>query len=170
MGTIQTTAQGQTMFYLKDSEGNYYEASSDQVIARARIMASSLVEKGKPLAGPSDVKSFLWGALPRNDRESFSVTFLDVQHRVIQHEVIATGTIRQCRVHIREVVRQALVLNACAMIISHNHPSGNPNPSEDDIRFTKNLKKALENLEISLLDHMIVTDSVTVSLAEQGLV
>ena len=80
-----------------------------------------------------------------------------------------TGTINAAAVYPRELVKQALADNAAAVILVHNHPSGNPKPSPADITLTRDVKKAMELVDIQVLDHFIVADNQVCSLAQQGL-
>ena len=100
---------------------------------------------------------------------SLPVCFLDTRHRVIVLETLFYGTINSAAVYPREILKRALALNASAVILSHNHPSGDPEPSQADIRITQTIKQALELIDIKCLDHMIVGQGQIVSLAERGL-
>ena len=100
--------------------------------------------------------------------EVFAFLMLDNRNRVIAFREMFRGTIDGASVYPREVVKQALADNAAAVIFAHNHPSGVGEPSQADIRITDRLKKALDLVDIRVLDHVIVGDSVT-CFAEQGL-
>ena len=95
---------------------------------------------------------------------------LDKRHRLIQFEELFRGTIDGASVHPREIVKLALQRNAAAVIVSHNHPSGVAEPSQADELITQRVKEALALVDIRLLDHIIVGDGVSVSLAERGLI
>lgn len=95
---------------------------------------------------------------------------LDTRHRLIEYREIFRGTIDSASVYPREVVKEALRLNAAAVILSHNHPSGNPEPSTADRALTQLLKEALALVEVRLLDHIILAGGATVSFAEHGLI
>jgi DNA repair protein RadC len=95
--------------------------------------------------------------------------FLDGQHRLIQYEVMFTGTLTQTSVYPREVVRRALLLNAAAVVLAHNHPSGVAEPSRADEYLTQSLASALKLVDVRVLDHIVVGRGQTVSLAERGL-
>jgi DNA repair protein RadC len=101
--------------------------------------------------------------------EVFAVLFLDNRHRVIAFEELFRGTIDGASVHPREVVRRALALNAAAVILSHNHPSGVAEPSEADQRITTRLREALSLVDVRVLDHLVIGDGGCCSLAERGL-
>ena len=100
--------------------------------------------------------------------EVFACLFLDNRHRVIQFEELFRGTIDSASVHPREVVRRCLFHNAAAVIFAHNHPSGIAEPSQSDERITQKLKDALQLIDVRVLDHFVVGDTV-VSFAERGL-
>ena len=116
-----------------------------------------------------DAEDFIIASLRDYQQEVFAALFLDNKHRVIQFEYLFYGTINTASVYPREVVKRALFHNAAAMIIAHNHPSGIAEPSESDKEITLFLKKALALIDIQLLDHLIVGDSLAISLAERGL-
>ncbi len=100
--------------------------------------------------------------------EVFAVLLLDSKHRVISFEELFRGTIDAAGVYPREVVKTVLAHNAAAVILVHNHPSGDPSPSQADIHLTQTLKNALSMVGTTTLDHFIVGREGVVSLAEQG--
>jgi hypothetical protein len=95
--------------------------------------------------------------------------YLDKRHRLIQFEELFRGTIDGASVHPREIVKLALQRNSAAVIVAHNHPSGIAEPSQADELITQRVKEALALVDIRLLDHIIVGDGASVSLAERGL-
>jgi DNA repair protein RadC len=99
----------------------------------------------------------------------FTCLFLDNRHRVIECEELFRGTIDGASVHPREVVKRALQLNAAALILAHNHPSGVAEPSQADQQLTRRLREALGLVDIRVLDHLVVGDGEAVSFAERGL-
>ena len=103
------------------------------------------------------------------DQEIFSVVFLDTKHRVISIEELFRGTINTASVFPREIVKRALNLGAAAIIAVHNHPSGNPEPSNEDKRVTTDLKSACALMEIALLDHVVVGSNNYFSFADRGI-
>ena len=100
--------------------------------------------------------------------EVFGVIFLDNKHRVLQTRELFRGTIDGCSVAPREVVRAVLECNAAAVVLYHNHPSGNPEPSAADVAITQTLKQALDLIGCRVLDHLIAGETVT-SLSQRGL-
>jgi DNA repair protein RadC len=97
------------------------------------------------------------------------VLFVDSQHRLIEDQQMFRGTLSQASVYPREIVKEALRLNAAAVVLSHNHPSGNPEASTADRNLTSHLKSALALVDVRLLDHIIVAGESTMSFAEMGL-
>jgi len=103
----------------------------------------------------------------KQDREHFAVMLLDSQHKVVECTVLFSGTIDGAAIYPREIVKAALHANAAAVILAHNHPSGEPKPSTADKRITERIKDALALLDIRVLDHIIVGDSCY-SFAQSG--
>jgi DNA repair protein RadC len=95
--------------------------------------------------------------------------FLDCQHKLITVKELFRGTLTQTSVYPREVVKQALALNAGAVILSHNHPSGTVEPSRSDEYLTQTLKSALALVDVRVLDHIVVGGSASMSFAERGI-
>ncbi|MFT4923968.1 MAG: DNA repair protein RadC [Phenylobacterium sp.] len=121
------------------------------------------------LTSPESVKEFLRCKLMYESEEVFSVVYLDNQHRVMKYETLFTGTLDAATIYPRTVLKKVLDQKAGAVIFAHNHPSGNADPSIADIVLTDRLKKALNLIDVKLLDHFIVGNQV-VSFAERGLI
>lgn len=136
----------------------------------ARRYFEATVAVGEAIRSPADTSSFLLARLRHLDHELFCCLFLDNRHRVLQFTELFRGTIDGTSVYPREVVKEALRVNAAAVILAHNHPSGVAEPSQADERITRRLKAALDLVDIRLLDHLIVGDGGTTSLAARGLV
>jgi len=102
------------------------------------------------------------------DVESFAVIHLNTRRRAISHRLVSTGTLDTILVHPREVFRAAIVDNAAAVILMHNHPSGDPTPSEADIKVTRDLIRGGQLLKIEVLDHVVVGEGKRSSLRELG--
>ncbi len=118
---------------------------------------------------PQAVKQYLRLQLAHLPHEVFAVLFLDHQHRLIALEEMFRGTLSQTSVYPREVVKRALALNAGAVVLAHNHPSGVAEPSRADEFLTQSLKGALALVDVRVLDHMVVGTADVVSFAERGL-
>lgn len=133
-----------------------------------RRHARSTLERAGPLTDPGAARHYLSTALKSLDREVFGCLFLDARHQVIAFEILFQGTLDCATVHPREVVRRALGLNAGAVILAHNHPSGVAEPSQADRALTRRLSEALGLVEIRVIDHLVVGDGAATSFAERG--
>ena len=157
-----------TMLYVRDG-GEYREASAQDIFERAQALMAQRFRAGAPvLSSPSKTREFLRLRLGVLDYEVFSALFLSSRHRLIEYVELFRGTIDGASVHPREIVKEALSRNAAAVVIAHGHPSGDPSPSRADELVTQRLKEALSLVDIRLLDHLIVGQTV-VSMAELGL-
>jgi len=139
-------------------------------IPRLRI---SVVREGRarysePLRVSSDVFRLLERKARAWDREHFLMLALDGKNRVLGFEIVSIGTLTASLVHPREVFKAAILANAAAIIVAHNHPSGDPTPSGEDLAITQRLKQAGELLGIALLDHVILGHESYHSLADAG--
>jgi DNA repair protein RadC len=133
-----------------------------------RRCAASHLPEGASLRSPEDVFNRFSLRLRRLTQERFVVVMLDGRHRVVSEEVVSQGTLTASLVHPREVFRPALRASAAALILVHNHPSGDPTPSAEDRTVTARLARAGEILGIRVLDHVVVAERGYVSLREEG--
>lgn len=146
--------------------------------ARACALAAALevgtrhlgeqLARGEALADPAQAGAYFSRKLRALPHEVFACLFLDTRHRVVAYEELFRGTIDGSEVHPREVARRCLAHNAAAVILGHNHPSGNPEPSAADRAVTARLKQALGLVEVRVLDHFVVGDGQATSLAQRG--
>ncbi len=146
-----------------------YTAEQQAVIAEAlNLVQERAATEDNFMTTPSDTLDYfrLFYA-GKQDREHFALMLLDSQHRVLECNVIFSGTIDGASIYPREIVKAALYANAAAVILAHNHPSGQPQPSAADRRITERIKSALALLDIRVLDHVIVGDSCY-SFAQSG--
>jgi DNA repair protein RadC len=127
------------------------------------------LQRGVSLTSPAMTMEYLQTILRDRSREIFTCLFLDTRHRVISVENLFQGSIDGACVYPRVVAERALRLNAAAVIVAHNHPSGVSEPSLADQAITRRLKDALLLLEIRLLDHFVVGDGLPVSMASRGM-
>jgi len=118
------------------------------------------------LSKADDVIEYLIVAMARLPIEEVRVLFLDSKNRLISDEVVSRGTISEAPIYPREILKRALALDATALILAHNHPSGDPNPSEGDIEATSRLLKASEELGLTVHDHIIVGSEGWISLRD----
>ncbi len=117
-----------------------------------------------------EVIDYLRHNLRDKNRETFIAIYLNGRNQVIKMEALFEGTLTTSAVYPREVVKRALDHDAAALVFAHNHPSGNPNPSEDDLSITKKLKDAAEAIDISIHDHLIIAGNDVYSFADHGLI
>jgi DNA repair protein RadC len=151
-------------------EGDVFrEADAQDVLDRAQALIAQRYRTGAPvLSAPNRTREFLRLKLGALDHEVFSILFLDKRHRLIEYVELFRGTIDGASVHPREVVKEALARNAASLILAHVHPSGVATPSQADELITQRLKDALALVDIRVLDHIIVGETV-VSMAEMGI-
>lgn len=151
--------------------GTYHVTSpvtETDIITMAKRFARRKLAKGRKITQTSQAFEHLQLLLQDYEHEVFSMLFLDSQHRVIRFEELFRGTIDAASVYPREVLKAALNYNAAAVILVHNHPSGDPEPSDADRRITERLKEALGLMDIRVIDHVIVGSDGCKSFAEMG--
>ena len=128
------------------------------------------INHDQELTSPASATEYLRMRLRGRQQEVFGCLFLDSRNRVLTFEELFYGTIHSAAVYPREIAKRALQLNAAAIILAHNHPSGVAEPSSADESITRKIRAALELLDIQLLDHVIVGDRETTSMADRGLI
>lgn len=151
-----------------DTAGRAEREAEAAILEQAEQILARRFERQGTLSSPSDSADWLRMRLAPRDAEVFCALFLDTRHRVLAFEELFQGTLDGAAVHPREVVRACLKHNAAAVILAHNHPSGEPEPSAADRHITSELKQALALIGVRVLDHLIVGATV-VSLASRGL-
>lgn len=132
-----------------------------------RFFASQLARENA-MENPQVTRHYLQSLLAHQEREIFMALFLDNQHRVLLAQKMFAGSINSVEVHPREIVREALKVNAAALILAHNHPSGMSEPSKADREITHKVSEACGLLNIRLLDHLVIGHGEYVSFAERG--
>lgn len=146
------------------------DVSPDIVMREARKIARERLRRGQLIASPDDMRQYLIPLYAELVAEVFGMIWLSNRHRVIAFDhSLFKGTIDGAAVYPREIVRRALQLNAAACVAVHQHPGGDPTPSQADIALTGRLKQTLALIDVRLLDHIVVGADETVSLAERGL-
>lgn len=134
----------------------------------ARRFFSAQMMQENALENPQVTQDYLQSVLAHQEREIFMALFLDNQHRVLQAQQMFSGSIASVEVHPREIVRAALKMNAAALILAHNHPSGCAEPSAADRNITQQIRQACQLMNIRLLDHLVIGKGEYVSFAERG--
>ncbi len=132
-----------------------------------RYLKKKLVDRSL-IGNPRELIDYLNHMVRDRSREVFVGIFLNTKNRVLASEVLFEGTLAQSAVYPREVVRRALELHTAAMIFCHNHPSGEPEPSPEDIRITRRLMAACRMVGVTVFDHVIIADKGTYSFADNG--
>lgn len=158
---------------MADEDGNYtfsLPVHSSQIVALASSILESSLVRGELFSNPQAARDFAQLQLGALEHEVFGALFLDNRHRLIAFEKLFTGTIDGASVYPREVVKRALALNAGALILTHNHPSGDTEPSTADQSITRRLKAALALIDVRVLDHIVVSATATMSMSERGLI
>jgi DNA repair protein RadC len=152
-----------------DGMGEASAAALKIVQAAAQRLAKAEII-GRPVLSNWDaLMDYLNAVMAREKIEQFRILFLDNKNRLIADEAQARGTVNHTPVYPREVVRRALELQAAAIILSHNHPSGDPTPSRDDIVMTQQIVEAAKTLSIAVHDHVIVGNGTWLSFRQEGL-
>jgi DNA repair protein RadC len=139
------------------------------VMEMARRALAQRLQERPVLDSPARMGDYLRLRLGQLSHEVFAVLFLDAQHKLITLEELFRGTLSQTSVYPREVVLRALHHHAAAVVLAHNHPSGQPEPSSADVALTRTLMAALGLVDVRVLDHIVVTAQSTLSMAERGL-
>ena|SRR5690349_19510130 len=137
-------------------------------VALVTVQAWNTVKGAPVMQEPEQVADAARQVLP-SDREGFAVLHLDSRNALRSIEVASVGSLNASIVHPREVFKGAILANAASIILSHNHPSGNAEPSEEDLAITRRIKECGRLIGIDLLDHVIVTDSQFTSFKERKL-
>lgn len=156
-----------TKLYVRE-KARYAPAVPEQVLAAAQQIVDERMVRGASFKDPSVACEFFRDKLGHLEREVFAAVMLDTRHRLIEYVELFQGTIDGAEVHPREVVRAALRLNAAAVLVAHNHPSGEVEPSAADRAVTARLKQALALVGVRLLDHVIVGGRQSLSMAATG--
>ncbi|CNE53444.1 TPA: DNA repair protein RadC [Yersinia enterocolitica] len=147
-----------------------FPLTAQRTIKRAlTLLDHHLRETGVAFTSAQAARDWLKLKMAGLEREEFMVLYLNQQNQLIAHETLFTGTISSTEVHPREVVKRALYFNAAAVIVAHNHPSGDTTPSQADKAITQRLVLALALVDIRVPDHLIVGGNQILSFAEHGL-
>lgn len=157
------------MLFIKDKQGVYSPATTQVIIKAGRSLTRAALRKGTDfISSPKVAKEAIASLLANNQREIFGCLFLDNKNRILKWKELFYGTINTITVYHREIVKEALRLNAAGVILAHNHPSGNCEPSQKDIELTIQLTEILMVVEVKVLDHIVVGEDI-VSFHDRGL-
>lgn len=161
-------------FELNSQSGTYTvsgELSSSQILAMAHHLTNRAHSQNQAhiLSNPAHAKTFVTSKLQYLEHEVFCCLMLSAKHHVLGFVELFRGTIDSAAVYPREVVKEVLKFNAAAVVFTHNHPSGDAEPSSSDEKITSRLVKAMELIEVRVLDHIVVGHGSSISFAERGL-
>ena len=149
-------------------DNNVFGLKIAQSVSR-RYLADRIIDQDF-IRSADEVIDYLKHNLRDKSREVFLVIYLNGRNQILKMEELFQGTLTTSAVYPREVVKRALVNDAAALVFVHNHPSGNPNPSKDDLTITKKLKEAAQAIDVSVHDHLIIAGNDVYSFADHGLI
>ncbi len=160
-----------------DSETLKREGLTEATIGALKIAEATALRlletrvEGRPILSSWDaLGDYLQAAMAHSSVEEVRVLFLNAKNMLLANEAMWRGSVDEASVHVREVIRRAIALGATAIIIVHNHPSGDPSPSSQDIRLTRDLIEAGRHMKIAVHDHVIVGSSARSSMKALGLI
>lgn len=139
------------------------------VVRIALVKEKPVIYNDQRLTAPAQAAEAFRALLPDIDREYFVAFILDGKNRIVSCNIVSVGSLNQSIVHPREVFKTAILANGAAVLLAHNHPTGDTTPSSEDIKITRRLKEAGDVLGIKVLDHIIVGDNSYLSFTERGL-
>ena len=154
--------------YQKIGFGKAKYAAIKAAVELGQRYSDAEMQIGEALNSSQNAKRFLGNRLRDYPHEVFACLFLDSHHRLLCFEELFHGTINETNVYPREVVKRGLAHNAAKVILAHNHPSGNPTPSQADCDITRLLKQALALIDIQVVDHIVIGHKQSISLVEEG--
>jgi len=143
--------------YVRSPSGRYKPVTDSQILAAGREAAVSLISMENAMGNPQRVRSFFQSKLAGLGHECAAFLYLDSQLRPIRYIEQSMGTLSHASIYPREIVKTSLRLNAAALFMAHNHPSGLAEPSSADLSLTRQLKQALALVDVRILDHVIVS-------------
>nr|WP_310503096.1 DNA repair protein RadC [Rahnella variigena] len=163
-----TPASQEKPMHIVKTDSRSYESDTAIIEMAKDILKGRMTAFDVTFNSSESVKDFFSLDLASEEREVFAVLFLNTQNQLIEYKRMFMGTLKSVEVHPREIIRAAMLLNANALILAHNHPSGNSEPSQEDRTVTTQIEKAANMLGFKVLDHVVVGNGSTVSFAERG--
>lgn len=153
-----------------DSKENNLPSKRINIVSIKIVKEGSVLYSNRSISSPKDADELLRPFLEDSDREMLIVVSLDVKNQPTSINVASIGSLNSSIVHPREIFKSAILSNSASIIVAHNHPSGIPEPSSEDINITKRLNEAGKILGINLIDHIIIGYKSYVSLKEKGMI
>lgn len=142
--------------------------TEEDILTMAKQLSRKRLSRGRTISQSADVKEHFRNLMHEYESEVFGILLMDTKNRILAFRELFYGTIDSASVYPREVVKQALRHNAATAILVHNHPSGDPTPSQADKLLTERLKEALALIDVRVLDHIVVGTEGTTSMVEYG--
>lgn len=168
--TRPTAPSNTVELHVRERDGIYRPATAAEIHAAALShLRAYRIRRGRALSSPALVREYLAVAYGARESELFGTLMLDQRNQLLGVAELFNGTIGGASVHPREVVKTALAANAATVVLFHNHPSGNPEPSNADEIVTRRVRDALGLVDVRVIDHVIVAGDAYVSFAERGL-
>ncbi len=153
--------------YVREASG-FRQATASDVLGRARALLAQRFRPGSPvLSSPALTREYLRMHLAGREYEAFGLVHLDVRYRLLAVEDLFRGTIDRASVHPREILKSVIARNSAAVLLYHNHVSGQSSPSAADEQITRHIQQALAMLDVKVVDHLIIADPIY-SFAENG--
>lgn len=150
---------------------NYREQVEELLKKAALLCKEELRELGQKITCPTDLVDLCRTEIGfKTDKEAMMVFYTDARNKILHYEIVVEGTVNHVVIYVREIIKTALNKNASGIIIAHNHPSGECNPSAADIRLTENINKACQAIELQLLDHLVISRDEHLSFREENLI
>lgn len=149
---------------------NNIQGKRVNIVSIKLVKESSVIYKNRKIGSPSDAVELVRHFIESSDRELLIVCCLDTKNQPTAIHTVSIGSLNSSIVHPREVFKTAILSNSASIIIFHNHPSGDPSPSSEDISVTTRLKECGKIIGIELIDHIIVGDNNFVSIKEKGII
>ena len=140
-----------------------------QIVSTKLIRESSILYEPRVIDSPEKAVKLVKSIIEESDREMMVVVNLDTKHQPTELYIAATGSLNSCIIHPREIFKTAIISSSNSILIAHNHPSGNPKPSQEDNAVTERLKSAAEIIGINLIDHIIIGRESYYSYKENNL-
>jgi DNA repair protein RadC len=148
------------------AQPDFYEIP---IVSLRIVRDSGVLVKRDCIKSPSDVATLLMDRMQDLDREVFAIVHLTTRNEVVAIENAFIGSLNSNHIRIADVFKSAILSNSAAILVAHNHPSGDPSPSPEDVSLTKSLVEAGELLDIQVMDHIIIGNGRFISLKERGL-
>jgi DNA repair protein RadC len=150
--------------------GKVKAAQITAVFELSRRLETFVEEPKKKISSPKDVYNLIYPKMREQKKEKFIMLYLDTKNQILKEEVVSIGSLNSSIVHPREVFKSALMESSASVIMIHNHPSGDPSPSKEDVMVTEKMVEGGKLLGIDVLDHIIIGDGRYVSLKDEGFV